>query len=129
MFLAFIHRITRMISVTTVIREVGEGTRALLSRPAATEPAEADEPPHLAHQSVVTSPSSGYLDTVDQHGLVALAREHDVRLEVLHPLGTFLPEGAPVVLVHGDGPPARLSGSDLGQHGSASRATEPCSRT
>ena len=27
---------------------------------------------------------------------------HDARIEMLHPLGTFVPEGAPVAVVHGD---------------------------
>jgi uncharacterized membrane protein len=49
---------------------------------------------------VVTS-SLGYLDLVDEPVLLRLAGDHDVRIEVLHPLGAFLPEGAPLAIVHG----------------------------
>ena len=120
MFLAFIHRITRTISVTTVIREVAADTRLLLARSSDAGPAGAGDLPrlsHLPHQSVATAPASGYLDTLDQPGLVALARHHDIRLEVLHPLGTFVPEGSPVVMVRGSGPVAGIDGSVLVRNG------------
>ncbi|HEU5038311.1 MAG TPA: DUF2254 domain-containing protein [Nocardioides sp.] len=117
MFLAFIHRITRTISVTTVIREVAADTRRLLARSSGAGPAESGDTLHLRRQSVATAPTSGYLDTLDQRALVALARRHDLHLEVLHPLGTFVPEGAPVVMVRGAGPVAGIDGSVLVRNG------------
>lgn len=117
MFLAFIHRITQTISVTTVIRVVGDSTRELLARPSDAATPGQGGLPHLAHQTVATAPRSGYLDTLDQPGLVHLAASHDARIEVLHPLGTYVPEGAPVALVHADDRSAEIDGPTLASHG------------
>lgn len=103
MFLAFIHHITESIAVGTVIRRTADETRRLLTSTGDTGPGP-DGPatlPHLARQHAVTAPASGYLDTVDHAVLCAQARSHDVRIELLHALGSFVPEGSPLALVHG----------------------------
>lgn len=118
MFLAFIHRITQAISVTTVIRAVGDTTRALLERDSgASGLSEEEEVPDLPRHTVVTAPRSGYLDTLDHHRLVAAAGRLDVRIEVLHRLGTFIPEGAPLAMLRGDGELPDVDGEDLVEHG------------
>lgn len=105
MFLAFIHHITQAISVTTVIRRAADETRVLVSRgqdEATAHPERDPVLPALGPQSVAVATRSGYLDTIDQGILCELAVKHDVRVEVLHPLGTFVPVGAPIAVVHGD---------------------------
>lgn len=105
MFLAFIHHITDAISVSSVIGRVADECRALMqggARDAASMPTEEPRLPHLARQQVATSPAAGYLDLVDRQALLRLACHHDVRIEVLHPLGTFVAGGSPVALVHAD---------------------------
>ncbi len=104
MFLAFIHHITAAISVGNVIHQVADETRSLLRRSgrhAQALPTQQPALPDLGRQAVATATRSGYLDTLDQTRLCELGRHHDVRIEVLHPLGSFVPEGAPVALVHG----------------------------
>lgn len=106
MFLAFIHHITQSISVSTVIRRVGDDTRGVLERTAQDRVQRPPEPvptTHLAHQAVVVAPQSGYLDTVEPDLLCHLAAERDVRIEILRPLGSFVAEGSPVAVVRGDG--------------------------
>lgn len=105
MFLAFIHHITQAISVDTIIDTVGKEVMTLLERSAQSRTAaQGDDPaplPALGVTTLVDADSSGYLTYLDQPALVALAAEHDVRLTVLHPLGTYLVKGTPVVTVHG----------------------------
>jgi uncharacterized membrane protein len=106
MFLAFIHHITQAISVDSIVREILDDTRKLLHRRAKGR-ARAETPvgslPDLGTPRVVTAERSAYLDGVDLPGLCEVASKHDVRLDVLHPLGTFVVTGSPVVLVHGGG--------------------------
>ena len=104
MFLAFIHHITQSIAVSTVIHQAGDQTRKLLVRSADRRGAMPSTPPELSHlpeQSVVVAPHTGYLNRLDAVTLCALARQHDVRIEILWPLGSFLPEGSPLALIHG----------------------------
>ncbi len=102
MFLTFIHHITTSISVDAVIGRVAGQCRGLIERSEAEAgelPHERPELPRLGRQSVVASPRSGYVDLVDRHRLAEIACGHDVRVEVLHPLGTFVAAGSPLALV------------------------------
>ncbi|MCE0487701.1 DUF2254 domain-containing protein [Ornithinimicrobium sediminis] len=105
MFLAFIHHITQAISVDTIIDEVGDDTRSLLERSThgrttVTETGSASLP-DLGSAVVVTTEQAGYLNLVDAAGLCRLAHRHDVRVSVLHPLGTYLVQDSPLAVVHG----------------------------
>ena len=111
MFLAFIHHITQSMTVSTIIHRVGDQTRDLLERSRARGSALPDPPvalPALSGQSVATATRTGYIDSLEPDVLCRRAGEHDVRVELLHPLGTFVPEGAPLALVQGARP-----GSDV----------------
>ena len=116
MFLWFIHHITLSISVGTVIAQVADETRAVLRR---TESRRSDlphDPPGpgpLGGARVVRAVRSGILDVVDHPTLRRTAERHDVRIEVLHRLGTFVPEGAPVALVHGTGTTSTQDGEPV----------------
>ncbi len=106
MFLAFIQHITQSIAVSTVIRRVGHQTRTLLERSSdrrASLPDVAPQMPALRGQTVAVAVRSGYVDSIDSLTLCHTAIEHEARIEVLHPLGTFVPEGAALALVHGSG--------------------------
>ena len=107
MFLAFIHHITSAISVGKVVGRTADDCRGLIAdgdQEAVGLPHEDPVITHARHQHVVTSPRSGYVDLVDRHALLGLARARDVRIEVLHPLGTFVVEGSPLAVVHADAP-------------------------
>ena len=104
MFLAFIQHITQSIAVSTVIRRVGTQTRALLERSRERRTTLPDVAPELAAldgQTVATARRSGYVDSIDAGSLCRTAAEQQVRIEVLYPLGSFVPEGATLALVHG----------------------------
>lgn len=98
MFLVFIHHITRSIGVASVLERTASRTRHLL-----TEGQRSTWPttrPHALTVSsatrVVVAPRSGYLDRVDVAPMVRVATDHDVRVEVLHPLGAFVVAGSPL---------------------------------
>ncbi len=105
MFLAFIHHITTAISVDSVIGKLANECRRLIER-SATEaqdlPREQPALPPLSHQIVMAAPRSGYVDLVDRHRLVDIAGRHEVRVEVLLPLGSFVAAGSPLALVRSD---------------------------
>lgn len=103
MFLWFIHHITLSISVGAVIADIAGDTRSVMQRSAERRTELSDRAPDLEPpnaQLVVRAVRSGILDVVDHVTLRRSAEKHDVRIEVLHRLGTFVPEGAPVALVH-----------------------------
>lgn len=107
MFLLFIHSITQSISVSTIIREVADQVRSLLG----SQPGEDDERASGDRQSLsplqlettAVAVRSGYLDMVDLPALCRLGADYNVRVEVLHPRGSYVPEGAPLVTVSGAG--------------------------
>jgi len=106
MFLAFIHHITRSISVANIIRRVGDESRTLLERSLDRREGLPASPPELAApegQTVVVARRSGYLDALDIARLTRHASERDARIELLVPLGSFVPEGGPLALVAGPG--------------------------
>ncbi len=107
MFLLFIHHITLSISVGHVIAQISAETRAVLERDAGRRhalPSERPSLPPVDAQRVVVATRSGILDVVDHALLLRAAERSDVRLEVLHRLGTFVPEGSPLATVHTDHP-------------------------
>lgn len=105
MFLAFIHHITQAISVDTIINTIGKEVMGLVERSAdSRKPSQAKDPgplPTVAHPTVVGAPSPGYLTYLNHTALVELATEHDARIEVLNPLGTYVLEGSAIATVHG----------------------------
>ncbi len=104
MFLAFIHHITQSISVTTIIRKAADETRTLVKRgqdETSGHPLAAPQLPRTDRQHAAVARHSGYLDTIDQSVLCSMGIRHDCRVELLHQLGSYVVEGAPVALVHG----------------------------
>ncbi len=104
-FVAYIHHVATAIQASSIVRAVGDETRALFAR---VLPEDAPPPaarPVLPGPSTarIASPGYGVLRTVDEHGLVRAARDAEVVLVLRHPLGGFVPEGAPLLDVHGSG--------------------------
>ena len=100
MFLWFIHHITLSISVGSVITQLGIETRAMLPDHVGRS-APLGELTSFDAQRVVVAARSGVLDVIEVATLRRVAQQHDVRIEVLHRRGTFVPEGAPLAMVHG----------------------------
>ncbi|MGP1345345.1 MAG: DUF2254 domain-containing protein [Phycisphaerales bacterium] len=68
-----------------------------------------DEPPKGMRWRAVCSASTGYVQSVDLDGMVALARERETIVRVLHAPGVFVVEGSPIVEIGCAGEPDRAT--------------------
>ena len=104
-FVGYIHHIATAIQVSSLVRAVGDETRAGIERRLRVDepqrPASAPPGPPTRH---VASHAFGVVTAVDDRLLVAAAHQADVVLVMRVELGQFVPEGAPLLEVHGDGP-------------------------
>jgi uncharacterized membrane protein len=93
--------------VDTIFRELMEEIDSAfpLERSAQEEPP-TPEPPRVdsdEHTVVVTANASGYVRAVDVDGLLSLATDRDLRIQLKHRAGDFVFEGTPLAAVEGAG--------------------------
>jgi uncharacterized membrane protein len=91
----YVHHIGNALKVDSIIESIGDETRQLLDK--------------LYPSSTGTTPNGsllaerpGTLFRVDEAELLEAARTADVTLELTRGVGQFVPEGAPLIVVHGD---------------------------
>lgn len=104
-FIGYIHHVATSIQVSSLIRAVGDETRAALARhlsQAPTGPAPA-RPVLPEPSATVTSAAYGVVVSVAEDALLELARTADVLLVLRPAPGEFVPEGAPLLDIFGDG--------------------------
>ncbi|TGN65725.1 DUF2254 domain-containing protein [Nocardioides eburneiflavus] len=102
-FLVYIDHIAQSIRAATIVTRIAEETREVLDQ---------RHPPDAAERSLLQPPESGghrvdaeapgVVQRVDDRALLELAEEHGVTICLLRAIGEFVPEGAPLVEVHGD---------------------------
>jgi uncharacterized membrane protein len=94
----YVHHIGQSLRVSSLIELVGKDTRKLLDHlyPDGA-PSGAPDP------ALVLAPRSGVISHIGHRHLVDAARAADCRLELVPALGEFVPAGAPLFRVHGDG--------------------------
>ena len=108
MFVAYIHHVATAIQATSIIAAIAEETRRALDRrfPGAqgieTEDAAAQRPQGVV-TAVVPAPRSGVVTSFDETRLVELASAADVVLRSGRRIGEFVPQGAPLLEVLGEG--------------------------
>ena len=93
----YVHHIGRSLRVSALIELVGSDTRRLLDE--RFPDLLADRPQAEAH--VITAPHSGVVTFIASDKLVAAARSADCVLEMVPPLGAFVPAGAALFRVAG----------------------------
>ena len=103
-FVAYIHHIATAIQVSSIIVAIAAETRGAIDRRYPVDGGTGEQP--TAHAtlpvtSVVTASGSGVVNHMDNAQLVELARRSDVVLSTELRLGAFVPEGGPLVQVHG----------------------------
>lgn len=104
-FVGYIHHIATSIQISSILGAIGAETRRTIDR---RHPAEGsgDGPPLVRPAGPgdldVPAPGSGVLTRVREQRLVELARAADVVLSTGRRPGEFVPEGAPLLAVHGD---------------------------
>jgi uncharacterized membrane protein len=94
----YIHHIGRSLRVSALIELVGSQTRTLLDR----EYPKQSRGDACADEHVITAPRSGVVSFIEHDRLVARAVEADCTLELVPPLGAFVPAGAPLFRIDGD---------------------------
>ena len=94
----YVHHIGQALRVSALIELVGDDTRALIDRIY-------DDKGHdvAPDHGVVAAPESGVITVIGYDHLVEEARRADCTLELVPGLGQFVPAGAPLFVVHGDG--------------------------
>ncbi len=110
MFLRLISRTTQGLRVAAVLKDVGRDGAVAIRRVypdllQGPEQAEAGlgRDPGRASRTVAYASDPGVLQSVDTRGLVALARDAHVVLELIPPIGDSIPPAAPLFRIHGDG--------------------------
>jgi uncharacterized membrane protein len=121
-FVYYIHHMAQAIRAVSVLRSVGDETRAAISRQYAEEIGDEPEakapalPERIPDHILVLDREPGVVTSVDDDQLAALAREHDLTVDFLHLVGDFVPHGAPLLAVwsrSAGAPPAELPTDQL----------------
>ncbi len=108
-FIYFIHHTAESIQASTITARIAGDLEAMIKRlyPAAPPEAEAAPPtltpreldPHTAQAVGIVRHRSGYLQNMDEDGLLNFATEHNVTVQCLLIVGTFVLSDQPVALV------------------------------
>ena len=108
-FIYFIHHTAESIQASTITARIAHELEGMIKRlyPEATPDDVAAPPtltareldPHTACAVALKQPQSGYLQNLDENGLLNYATEHNVTVQCLHIPGTFVFEDQPVALV------------------------------
>ncbi len=106
MFLRLIHTTTQGIRVAAVVKDLGKSGAEVIEAfypDPAVDPADAGSqlPDPESSGIVEFRGDAGVLQSVDADGLVRMARESGVVLELLRPIGDLLAEGTPLFRVYG----------------------------
>ena len=107
--LYFIHHIAISIQASQIVDRVARETERILDQVlpitvAGLPPAEPAEP--VTAGAPILATGSGYIRTIDESALIAIAEAHDVALRVDRYIGQFVAEGTPLL---GITPPGRAT--------------------
>ena len=94
----YVHHIGRSLRVSALIELVGSDTRRLLDEEYSERLPFSDD----SAENVIAAPRSGVVTSTARDELVSLAGDADCVLEMVPPLGAFVPAGAPLFRVTGD---------------------------
>ena len=106
--LFFIHHISHAISVSHIVDRIASETESIIDDlmrwPHRPDRAEVDDPRRgYTWDTTLASPVSGYIRFLDMQRLVAVAKTHHVKVDVLRRIGHFVPAGVPLMkLAKGD---------------------------
>ena len=104
-FVIYIHHMAQSIRAVSVLRSVGAETRRAIARlypeGAGDDPSDPEValPVRAPDRMIVTRRAPGVVTSVDDEGLFHVAVEHRLTVALLHHVGDFVPEGAPLMAV------------------------------
>ena len=99
-FIYFLHYVTQSVKFETIIERVHKQTLNSLHRICTTQFPTALILPETTFQKICL-PASGYFQGFNKKELAKLACEHDGVVHFLHPTGTFLLKGTPILNFYG----------------------------
>ncbi len=101
-FIHFIHHTAHSLRAVTIIEQIAQETRRALDQQYPPVLMEADlMTPSGGFGTVVSAPTAGVITDVDLSGLAALAAGNRATVEVCGMAGTYVPAGAPLLVVYG----------------------------
>jgi uncharacterized membrane protein len=95
----YVHHIGRSLRVSALIEFVGKDTRKLLDK---VYPDHLPERDGGRSERVIAARESGVITRIGYDALVAVAHDADCVLQLVAPVGEFVPAGAPLFKVHGE---------------------------
>jgi uncharacterized membrane protein len=102
--LFFIHHIARAISVSHIVDRIASETEAMIDDMMPWSRRKTRMAPELAEtqswDTPILSDASGYIRFIDTGRLVALAKAHRVKFDVVRRVGLFVPAGTPLLMVY-----------------------------
>ncbi len=112
-FVFYIHHMAQAIRAVSVLRSVGDETRATIERlypdpfEGVAESPIPGLPTRAPDQLVIQEQTPGVITAVDEERLVEIAREHALTVALPYQVGDFVPQGAPLLALwfRADGPP------------------------
>jgi uncharacterized membrane protein len=104
MFVEYIHHMAQSMRVVTIIERITQETRETIDSQYPSPASESGQAPapiadsyRLMH--VLGAPGAGVIVDIDLDGLAACAGGRNAGVEVLHPIGTYVCEGQPIMRV------------------------------
>lgn len=104
LFIHYIHHVTSTIQVASIISGIARETRSVLETRLPPDPAQELPEPKLSPIAVeVTAPRPGVLVSIPERRIAERACQEGVVVVLVPRVGDFVPFGAPLCRVHGDG--------------------------
>ncbi len=112
-FVFYIHHMAQAMRAVSVLGSVGDETRAAIDRLYPERIGEEPEPPipglptRAPDQLAIQERTPGVITSVDEERLMEIAGEHALTVALLHQVGDFVPQGAPLLALwsRADDPP------------------------
>ncbi|MEO6000629.1 MAG: DUF2254 domain-containing protein [Chitinophagaceae bacterium] len=99
LFIYFLHYVTQSVKFETIINRIHKQTIRSLDRKREAVKRVAPAP-GAGNTYLITMTSSDYFQDFDEKGLLTCAVQHDGLVKFLHPTGTFLLKGAPLMIFY-----------------------------
>ncbi|HZF68548.1 MAG TPA: DUF2254 domain-containing protein, partial [Gemmatirosa sp.] len=131
----FVHHIASSLQASTIVRRIADETLSAIDR--VFPEGVGEEAPEGAGRAVIAAvaagawqpvraATTGYVQSLDAGGLLALADEHDIVVRLVAPVGDFVVEGTPVAWTAPN--PAATRAAAARANGPASGPAEPAVR-
>ncbi|MGW8123586.1 DUF2254 domain-containing protein [Roseivirga echinicomitans] len=99
-FMYFIHTISQNIQVDNILDSIYSKTKVEMERLTLAESEIEGEKPNTEKWFMLTTSKAGYFKKVRVNELVKLCEQHEIKVQMLEPVGFFFVENAPLVRIN-----------------------------